>query len=37
MNDPHLPVFYEMGCVESFCHIEIWHGTPPASLKTNLS
>ena len=33
VNDPHLPAFYKMGYVESFRRIEMWHGTPPASLK----
>jgi len=32
INDPHLPAFYKMGYVESFRRIEMWHGTPPASL-----
>lgn len=32
INDPHLPAFYEMGYIESFRRIEMWHGTPPASL-----
>jgi ribosomal protein S18 acetylase RimI-like enzyme len=32
VNDPHLPAFYKMGYVESFRRIEMWHGTPPASL-----
>jgi ribosomal protein S18 acetylase RimI-like enzyme len=32
VNDPHLPAFYEMGYVESFRRIEMWRGTPPASL-----
>jgi hypothetical protein len=27
-----LPAFYKMGYVESFRRIEMWHGTPPASL-----
>ena len=30
--DPHLPAFYRMGYVESFRRIEMWRGTPPASL-----
>ena len=33
INDPHLSAFYRMGYVESFRRIEMWHGTPPASLK----
>jgi len=33
INDPHLPAFYEMGYVESFRRIEMWHGTLPASLS----
>ena len=33
VNDPHLPAFYKMGYVESFRRIEMWHGTPPASLS----
>ena len=33
INDPHLPAFYKMGYVESFRRIEMWHGTPPASLN----
>jgi ribosomal protein S18 acetylase RimI-like enzyme len=33
VNDPHLPAFYRMGYVESFRRIEMWHGSPPASLK----
>jgi ribosomal protein S18 acetylase RimI-like enzyme len=33
INDPHLSSFYRMGYVESFRRIEMWHGTPPASLK----
>ena len=32
INDPHLPAFYEMGYIESFRRIEMWQGTPPASL-----
>jgi ribosomal protein S18 acetylase RimI-like enzyme len=32
VNDPHLPAFYQMGYVESFRRIEMWRGTPPASL-----
>jgi len=32
INDPHLPAFYKMGYVESYRRIEMWHGTPPASL-----
>ncbi|MCZ2121281.1 MAG: GNAT family N-acetyltransferase [Anaerolineales bacterium] len=32
VNDPHLPAFYKMGYVESFRRIEMWKGTPPASL-----
>jgi ribosomal protein S18 acetylase RimI-like enzyme len=32
INDPHLPAFYKMGYVEAFRRIEMWHGTPPASL-----
>lgn len=32
INDPHLPAFYKMGYVESFRRIEMWRGTPPASL-----
>ncbi|NWF64881.1 MAG: GNAT family N-acetyltransferase [Chloroflexi bacterium] len=31
-NDPHLPGFYKMGYVESFRRIEMWRGSPPASL-----
>jgi ribosomal protein S18 acetylase RimI-like enzyme len=30
--DPHLLAFYETGYVESFRRIEMWRGTPPASL-----
>lgn len=33
INNPHLPAFYRMGYVESFRRIEMWHGTPPTSLK----
>jgi ribosomal protein S18 acetylase RimI-like enzyme len=33
INDPHLSAFYRMGYVESFRRIEMWHGTPPASLR----
>jgi hypothetical protein len=33
VNDPHLPAFYKMGYVESFRRIEMWRGTPPASLN----
>lgn len=33
VNDPHLPAFYKMGYVEAFRRIEMWYGTPPASLK----
>ena len=33
VNDPHLPAFYKMGYVEAFRRIEMWHGTPPASLN----
>lgn len=33
LNDPHLPAFYKMGYVESFRRIEMWRGTPPASLR----
>jgi ribosomal protein S18 acetylase RimI-like enzyme len=32
VTDPHLPAFYKMGYVESFRRIEMWRGTPPASL-----
>ncbi|MBN8656375.1 MAG: GNAT family N-acetyltransferase [Anaerolineae bacterium] len=32
VNDPHLPGFIKMGYVESFRRIEMWRGTPPASL-----
>ena len=32
VNDPHLPAFYEMGYIEAFRRIEMWHGTPPPSL-----
>lgn len=32
VNDPHLPAFYKMGYVESFRRIEMWRGTPPASI-----
>jgi ribosomal protein S18 acetylase RimI-like enzyme len=35
VNDPHLPAFYEMGYVESFRRIEMWRGTPPASLTAH--
>ena len=35
VNDPHLPAFYEMGYFESFRRIEMWRGTPPASLIRN--
>jgi ribosomal protein S18 acetylase RimI-like enzyme len=37
INDPHLPALYEMGYVESFRRIEMWHGRPPASLNATLS
>jgi ribosomal protein S18 acetylase RimI-like enzyme len=33
VNDPHLPAFYKMGYVEAFRRIEMWYGTPPASLN----
>jgi len=33
INDPHLSAFYKMGYVESFRRIEMWCGTPPASLN----
>jgi ribosomal protein S18 acetylase RimI-like enzyme len=33
VNDPHLPAFFKMGYVESFRRIEMWRGTPPASLR----
>lgn len=33
--DPHLPAFYKIGYVESFRRIEMWRGTPPASLVGN--
>jgi ribosomal protein S18 acetylase RimI-like enzyme len=36
INDPHLPAFFEMGYVESFRRIEMWRGTPPASLNMRL-
>jgi hypothetical protein len=32
VSDPHLPAFHEYGYVESFRRIEMWRGTPPASL-----
>jgi len=32
VNDPHLPGFYKMGYVESFRRIEMWRGSPPASI-----
>lgn len=32
VNDPHLPAFYEMGYIESFRRIEMWHGAPPPAL-----
>lgn len=32
VNDPHLPAFYKMGYVESFRRIEMWRGSPPASI-----
>lgn len=32
VNDPHLPAFYEAGYVEAFRRIEMWRGSPPASL-----
>lgn len=32
VSDPHLPAFYQMGYVEAFRRIEMWRGTPPASL-----
>lgn len=32
VNDPHLPAFYKMGYIESFRRIEMWRGTPPASI-----
>jgi ribosomal protein S18 acetylase RimI-like enzyme len=35
ITDPHLPAFYEMGYIESFRRIEMWHGTPPTSLTGN--
>lgn len=28
-NNPHLPAFYEMGYIEAFRRIEMWHGSPP--------
>ncbi|MBC7879078.1 MAG: GNAT family N-acetyltransferase [Anaerolineales bacterium] len=34
VNDPHLPALYEMGYIESFRRIEMWHGTPPPSLNS---
>jgi len=37
ISDPHLPAFYAIGYVESFRRIEMWHGTPPESLKMSLS
>jgi ribosomal protein S18 acetylase RimI-like enzyme len=37
INDPHLPAFYEMGYIESFRRIEMWHGMPPVSLNGELS
>lgn len=37
INDPHLPAFHKMGYVESFRRIEMWRGTPPASLNINSS
>lgn len=33
VNDPHLPGFYRMGYIEAFRRIEMWRGTPPASLR----
>ncbi len=33
INDPHLPAFYEMGYIESFRRIEMWHGRPPENLN----
>lgn len=36
VSDPHLPAFYQMGYVEAFRRIEMWRGTPPASLNTHL-
>jgi len=32
IHDPHLLAFYRMGYIESFRRIEMWHGSPPASL-----
>ena len=32
VSDPHLPAFYKMGYIESFRRVEMWRGTPPASL-----
>ena len=33
IDDPHLSALYKMGYVESFRRIEMWCGTPPASLN----
>jgi ribosomal protein S18 acetylase RimI-like enzyme len=33
VRDPHLAAFFEMGYVESFRRIEMWRGSPPASLN----
>jgi hypothetical protein len=27
-NNPHLPAFYEIGYIEAFRRIEMWHGAP---------
>jgi len=32
VHDPHLPAFHESGYVESFRRVEMWRGSPPASL-----
>jgi ribosomal protein S18 acetylase RimI-like enzyme len=37
VNDPHLPAFYKMGYVEAFRRIEMWRGTPPASIRPKTS
>lgn len=33
INDPHLPAFHQIGYVESFRRIEMWHGIPPLNLS----
>ena len=33
IDDPHLPAFHQIGYVESFRRIEMWHGIPPLNLS----